>query len=218
MIKLKRLIRADDRRTTRFHDGKGRLHLHPDMLRSAVSTYRRHAHSIYPTLPWLTYPAIAQIKKLVAGRRVFEFGAGTSTIWFAKNARQVVSVENNNEWYERSAMLLKTYRNANVVYIESEDRFLDCLDGHEPFDVYLIDCQSQKSYDRSTEELRIMCMEMAFYHGGPEALYVIDNTDVNTMLDERIDVIFSSMRVRRFSGWVPGIFHPNETTLVMSAT
>lgn len=217
MAMLKRLIRADDSRTTRFHDGKGRLHLHPDMARSAFSTLRRHALGIYPTLPWLTYAAIAELRKLAAGRRVFEFGAGTSTVWFAAHCREVVSIENNAEWFERSTGLLRRYDNVDLRYCESEAAFLASLDGQPPFDIYLIDCLAPASYSMSTEALRIRCLELAHAHSQGGATYIIDNTDVNAKLDARVTALFPSGAIERLPGWVPGIFHPNETTLVRGA-
>lgn len=217
MAMLKRLIRADDSRRTRFHDGKGRLHLHPDMARSAFSTFRRHALGIYPALPWLTYAAIGELRKLTAGRRVFEFGAGTSTIWFAANAGRVVSVENNADWFNRSTGLLAANNHVELLYRPDESAFLASLDGHAKFDIYLIDCQAPASYSVSTEDLRIRCLDLAYAHAGGDAIFIVDNTDVNMRLDARVSTLFANETIQRLPGWVPGIFHPNETTLIRSA-
>ena len=51
-------------------------------------------------LPWYTYPAIDLVKaKDFKGKRVLEFGAGQSTIWWAQRAAEVVSLEGDQEWY-----------------------------------------------------------------------------------------------------------------------
>lgn len=52
-------------------------------------------------IPWITYPAI----RFLAGRvrpdyKVFEFGAGLSTLWWAERVSEVVSVEHDPRWHQ----------------------------------------------------------------------------------------------------------------------
>ncbi len=50
-------------------------------------------------IPWLTYPFIRFIEpRLNPDMKVFEFGSGNSTIWFAKRVKEIKSVESNLEW------------------------------------------------------------------------------------------------------------------------
>ena len=50
-------------------------------------------------VPWFTYPALSMLKKLVnKNHRVFEFGAGNSTLWWANQVREIVAVEHDKEW------------------------------------------------------------------------------------------------------------------------
>ena len=54
-------------------------------------------------LPWWTYPAARQVDWFLAGRRdarVFEFGSGASTLWLARRAGAVVSVEHDSGFAE----------------------------------------------------------------------------------------------------------------------
>ncbi len=49
-------------------------------------------------LPWWTYRATEQVDAFLAGRRgarVFEFGSGASTVWLARRAAEVHSVEHD---------------------------------------------------------------------------------------------------------------------------
>jgi hypothetical protein len=65
-------------------------------------------------VPWFTYPAIEYIKQLdLSSVRVFEFGSGFSTLYWAKHCKQVVSVEDDQIWYNR----LKPQLSPNVEYI-----------------------------------------------------------------------------------------------------
>ena len=53
-------------------------------------------------LPWYTYPAIDFLNsRTFAGRTVLEFGAGQSTLWWAKRADRVVSMEGDAGWHDR---------------------------------------------------------------------------------------------------------------------
>lgn len=53
-------------------------------------------------IPWITYPAIEFLARRVKPEwRVFEYGAGASTRWWAAHVHDVVSVEHDRAWYER---------------------------------------------------------------------------------------------------------------------
>jgi hypothetical protein len=58
-------------------------------------------------LPWYTYPSIRFLeRRVIAPLRVFEFGAGNSTRWWAERAAEVVSREHDLAWVERLRDLL----------------------------------------------------------------------------------------------------------------
>jgi hypothetical protein len=53
-------------------------------------------------LPWYTYPAIRFLEpRIRPDFRIFEFGAGNSTRWWAKRAAEVVSREHDAAWAAR---------------------------------------------------------------------------------------------------------------------
>lgn len=53
-------------------------------------------------LPWFTYGAIEFLQQVVRPTdRVFEYGAGYSTLWWQEHAAQIESVEHDIEWCER---------------------------------------------------------------------------------------------------------------------
>jgi hypothetical protein len=55
-------------------------------------------------LPWYTYPAIDFLARRVApDMRVFEFGSGNSTMWWANQVEHVTSVEHDPQWAIRMA-------------------------------------------------------------------------------------------------------------------
>lgn len=71
------------------------------------------------TVPWFTYPAIEYLNQIdLSGIRVLEFGSGNSTLYWARRAAKVVSVEDSKSWYERMAPKMPS----NVEYILAATR------------------------------------------------------------------------------------------------
>lgn len=77
-------------------------HFHP-----AVKYRKRWAASMKPgsssvadESPWLTFPAIDFLDEHIRpGDKVFEYGGGGSTLFFCKKGAEVVTVEDNEEWF-----------------------------------------------------------------------------------------------------------------------
>src|SRR3954469_21096963 len=50
-------------------------------------------------VPWWTFPAIDAVERWITARngnvRVFEYGSGASTVWLARRAAHVVSIEHD---------------------------------------------------------------------------------------------------------------------------
>jgi hypothetical protein len=50
-------------------------------------------------VPWITYPALRMLDRVVRPHfKVFEYGAGNSSLWWAARVAQVVSVEHDPVW------------------------------------------------------------------------------------------------------------------------
>lgn len=68
-------------------------------------------------VPWWTYDAILQVEDFLSdrsGARVFEYGSGASTVWLAKRAGSVISVDHDAEWIDFSRPRLAELGNASV--------------------------------------------------------------------------------------------------------
>src|SRR5438093_1561126 len=53
-------------------------------------------------LPWISYPAIDLLANAsLMGRRVLEFGAGQSTLWWTTQGVQLSTLESDAAWYQR---------------------------------------------------------------------------------------------------------------------
>jgi hypothetical protein len=55
-------------------------------------------------VPWITYPAFRQLQRLVKPDwKVFEYGCGGSSLWWAAHTAEVTSVEHDAAWAARVA-------------------------------------------------------------------------------------------------------------------
>jgi SAM-dependent methyltransferase len=122
-------------------------------------------------LPWITYPAIEYLQRFdFSDKRVFEYGCGNSTRFWAQRAAQVVSVEHERAFYELIASQLPA--NCELALRTPADVYVGALaayssrDSGRRFDVIVIDGHS-----------RVRCAEGAAKHLAPGGLIILDNSD-----------------------------------------
>jgi precorrin-6B methylase 2 len=101
--------------------------------------------------PWLTEEAIALLEELAPFKRVLEFGSGGSTVFFAKRAKSVISIEHDEKWFDLvedklveekisnvEHILIPRYEGDNV--IPRKDGYVKVISGIEgSFDLILVD-------------------------------------------------------------------------------
>ena len=72
--------------------------------------------------PWMTFPALAFLKEVLRpDMRVFEWGSGGSTLFFARRAKQVVTVEHNAEWAEKVRAACAAHSHVLIEHIPPDD-------------------------------------------------------------------------------------------------
>lgn len=65
------------------------------------SIAERRSVDLNGPVPWYTYPLLRVLPNLAKrDLRVFEYGCGGSTLWWAAHAREVVSVEHDAAWWQ----------------------------------------------------------------------------------------------------------------------
>lgn len=53
-------------------------------------------------IPWYTYPAIEYLNQFdYSSKEIFEFGCGYSSLFWAKRAKKVTSIEDNLKWFDK---------------------------------------------------------------------------------------------------------------------
>ena len=78
---------------------------------------RNHFEKSNSEKPWLNKNAVLALEGLIQKSDIIvECGSGRSSIWFAKNAGKLISIENSPEWYEIVNKKLKKAQLTNVDY------------------------------------------------------------------------------------------------------
>jgi len=164
-------------------------------------------------LPWFTYSAIEAIKNWdLSEKRVFEYGAGFSTLFWASRVREVVSVEHNRAWYEKLVGIappnvrlilapIDEIENPTDETLEQFKSYAGAIDGC--FQIIVID-----GYARS--RVRYQCAETALPHLDANGLIILDNSDwlpASAMFLREAGLIEAD-----FSGPVPGSNHSQTTS------
>jgi predicted O-methyltransferase YrrM len=205
MNPLYRIIKADNTRKTRFHTSNGHLCLNPlEIFRAVGTSFNRVVFQKYARAPWLTFSAIRYLQGLISGRRVFEFGSGMSTLWFAERCREVVSVESNPTWYEATSRKMQGLHNVRLIFATSREDYIAAIErAGGLFDLILVDGL-----------YREQCIDLARTYLSPKGVLVVDNTDTIPGLSDQIKQRYGNSDIRTFRGWVPGNLHPNETTII----
>lgn len=101
-------------------------------------------------LPWFSYAAIDFLEKFTKPHmEVFEYGSGGSTLFFARRAKSVLAVEDNETWFRYMTRKLQQKELTNVTvklcpfdiyhteHFEQNPYFRALPEG--PFDIILVD-------------------------------------------------------------------------------
>lgn len=210
-------------------------HLLEAMARSEHRSMRwlRSLFSIYDSndmvaldVPWWTYAAVDKVSAFLDSRqgnaRVFEYGAGASTVWLAKRAAEVVSVEHDERFWESMQPLFAKHTNVEVLLVppatasgeagevrseragyERSDfaayvSALDRCDGM--FDLIIVDGRARNA-----------CLAAAMSHLSADGMIVFDNSNRRRY---RQAIKTSGMLASRLRGLAPALPYPSETTLM----
>jgi len=154
-------------------------------------------------VPWYTYCAIHFLEgRLQPWMRVFEYGCGNSTLWYAARVARVDSVENDPKWAARINALCP--ENAAVRCTpDTGDEYVQCVaQNGGVYDIVAIDGRN-----------RVACVRFALGHLQPAGVVVFDDAQ-RARYQEAYDLLAErGFRRIDFHGVVPMI--PDlETTAV----
>lgn len=122
--------------------------------------------------PWWNVAATRRIDQFLKdrpGSRVFEWGAGASTVWASQRSREVVSVEHDPRWFARLSGEIGDRRNVTLVHRHLEREGHDYVGAIGEcgglFDLIIIDGRQ-----------RARCLERAVEHLAPGGAVLFDDS------------------------------------------
>lgn len=170
---LTRLLKASDTRKSRLHDEKGHLVPLSRLLahgpQAAVSCILRLALGLRPQKPWISYAATSRLGEFLdKDKAVLEFGSGMSTLWYAKHAGRVVSIESFRPWYDHVSNLIVQQGLTNVEYhfAATDDDYVSIPGTDGGFDLIMVD-----------GSIRDRCTSVALGLLRPGGIFYLDNSD-----------------------------------------
>jgi methyltransferase family protein len=175
-------------------------------------------------VPWWTYGAIDVVDAWLRARRrpirVFEFGSGASTLWLARRADEVHTVEHHAEFAARMGPVFAAYRGIRLHRVEApasaRPRVPSGKAGHQGLDfadyVATIDRVGGR-FDLVVVDgrAREACLRASLPHLAADGLVVFDNSGRRRY---RRAIAESGLLERRFAGLTPTLPYPEQTSLL----
>ena len=176
-------------------------------------------------VPWWTYDAIEFVARHLKARpqaKVFEFGSGASTVWIAKRAGQVFSVEHDASWFPIVKQRLSHSPHVTLSLVGADDQSsqdpayrssksssnglsfkayataIESAGG--PFDLIVIDGRA-----------RAACLKHAVRHLATGGIIVFDNSSRSAY---QTALVGSGAKIQRLRGLVPSLPYPDETAIL----
>jgi hypothetical protein len=154
-------------------------------------------------IPWYTYPAIEFLERTAgADQRVFEWGSGNSTLWWAERARQVVSVEHDRRWYEQIRSTMPQHVTLQHC-VAAEDYVVQIAKyPRGTFSTVVID-----------GEARNECARLAAEYADARGIIVFDNSDRRGFSDGVAHLSAQGWKRIDFYGLIPSYLYKNCTSV-----
>ena len=180
-------------------------------------------------VPWWTYRAIDEVDAWLRGRggatRVFEYGSGASTLWLARRAELVVSVEHDRRFADATAATLADLPNVEFRVVEATPSSAPRIGSQKPgwerldFSDYVGSIETPPAnapagpYDLVVIDgrAREACLTAALGHLAADGLIVFDNT---RRARYRRAIEAAPVDARRLPGLVPSLPYPDQTSLL----
>ena len=175
-------------------------------------------------VPWWTYRAIDEVERWLAERprpaRVFEYGSGASTVWLARRAASVCSVEHHEEFAALMLGALASIDNATLIVrpptaarnpaVPSAKEgyagldfasYVDAIDEtDDPFDLIVVDGRARER-----------CLDRALRRLAKDGLVVFDNSRRRRY---RSAIEAAPVIERELAGLTPTLPYPDQTSLL----
>jgi predicted O-methyltransferase YrrM len=209
MNKIIKLIRATEDRVSRFHTARGQLMPFNAWLRLPRAILDRVLH-LADDNPWIAPEAVSFLKATIKEDwKIFEFGSGWSTLFYASRAGSVISLEHDPAWYDRIGARITTggISNCDLRLVEL-DGFPNTIKAFkdDSFNLIVVDCDEWKD-----GEGRLSCIAAAKPKVLPGGYLMVDDSDRPEY--QEAEALLSGWKKERIVGVKPFPLHAVETTL-----
>lgn len=148
--------------------------------------------------PWYTNDAVDRIKSFdLSDKVVMEWGGGASTLWWARMAKQVWSVDHNFEWWSDTHLKIiegDLWNKACIEYVpthegdqsEKRDRYIRQYENIKP-DICIVDGVH-----------RYECAEYAVKVLKPKLLIIDNHQQDFVFMCPSLDVLLEGVKMERF--------------------
>jgi hypothetical protein len=159
-------------------------------------------------IPWVTYSFIDFIKeRLHKDLSIFEYGSGSSTLFYARRVRRVVSVEHDKDWFDKIAH--SNPANAEMIFTELRpdgEYSKKAASLPEKFDIIIVDGRD-----------RVNCCKYSIQALTPTGVLVLDDSERPDYNAARILLKAQGFKELSFSGISPGLFYLKATSVFYRA-
>lgn len=155
-------------------------------------------------LPWVTYSFIDFIKeRITKSQHIFEYGSGSSTIFYAERAGEVTSVEHDKGWFDK--VKGTSPANAEMIFCELHRdgeyaRKATLLD--KKFNIIIVDGRD-----------RVNCCKYSLDALSTDGVIILDDSERKVYQPARELLQENGFKEISFSGISPGLFYEKATSV-----
>ena len=157
-------------------------------------------------IPWYTYPAIEFLKQFdYRNKKIFEWGAGYSSLFWGRLADSVLSAERIYAWYQNIKARAINYRRLTIVYCPKKNDYIKLIkNGKGKYDIIVID-----------GEFRDECSKLAPRYLKKGGIIILDNSDWHRNIAKNfrelgfLQIDFKGFGALNTYTWVTSIFYKN---------
>ena len=155
-------------------------------------------------VPWMNYAVTEFLaERLNTDMNLLEFGAGGSTLFFAKHCRSVVTLEADELWFEKIKRELP--ENVELLW-KPQEKFYELDDIKASFEVIVIDAMD-----------RNRLLEMSLQHCSSDGVIILDDSERSDYIAGIAQLKTSGWKQLRFSGIGPIQNASKETSIFYRA-
>ncbi len=151
--------------------------VHPGDAARWVRNYLNRRSPIEQGIPWMSWKAIDFLRTSVKpGSRVFEWGGGGSTRFFADRGCEVTTVESSQRWKEEIEKAIPDGARVTIRHIPAEgggpavEQYIQSIHDGAPWDIVVVDGLEDENNSR------VHCVREAVGQVVPGGLLILDDS------------------------------------------